>query len=122
MMVSDKQADIAVLRTLGASPSSILKIFMVQGMVIGLVGIVFGVIGGILLATNVETIVPAIESMIGQKFLSADVYYISELPSDMHWDDVITISIVSFILCLLATIYPALRAAKTQPAEALRYE
>ena len=81
-----------------------------------------GVIGGVWLASNVETIVPAIESMIGQKFLSADVYYISDLPSDMHWNDVITISIVAFVLCLLATIYPALRAAKTQPAEALRYE
>jgi len=122
MMVSDKQADIAVLRTLGASPGSILKIFMIQGTIIGVVGIAMGVIGGIWLATNVETIVPAIESMIGQKFLSADVYYISDLPSDMHWNDVITISIVAFVLCLLATIYPALRAAKTQPAEALRYE
>ncbi len=122
MMVSDKQADIAVLRTLGASPGSILKIFMIQGTIIGVVGIAMGVIGGVWLANNVETIVPAIESMIGQKFLSADVYYISELPSDMHWNDVITISIVAFALCLLATIYPALRAAKTQPAEALRYE
>ncbi|GJM06234.1 MAG: hypothetical protein DHS20C09_22300 [marine bacterium B5-7] len=122
MMVSDKQADIAVLRTLGASPGSILKIFMIQGTIIGVVGIAMGVVGGVWLATNVETIVPAIESMIGQKFLSADVYYISDLPSDMHWNDVITISIVAFILCLLATIYPALRAAKTQPAEALRYE
>lgn len=122
MMVSDKQADIAVLRTLGASPSSILKIFMLQGTIIGLVGISLGVIAGIWLASNVETLVPAIESMIGQKFLSADVYYISDLPSDMHWNDVIVISIVSFVLCLLATIYPALRAASTQPAEALRYE
>jgi lipoprotein-releasing system permease protein len=122
MMVSDKQADIAVLRTLGASPGSILKIFMIQGTIIGLVGIILGIIGGVWLASNVETIVPAIENMIGQKFLSADVYYISDLPSDMHWDDVITISIVSFVLCLLATIYPALRAASTQPAEALRYE
>ena len=122
MMVSDKQSDIAVLRTLGASPNSILKIFIIQGTIIGFVGIVFGVITGVWLATNIETIVPAIESMLGQKFLSADVYYISDLPSDMHWNDVVTISIVAFVLCLLATIYPALRAAKTQPAEALRYE
>lgn len=122
MMVSDKQADIAVLRTLGASPGSILKIFMIQGTVIGFVGIAIGVVGGVWLASNIETIVPAIESMLGRKFLSADVYYISDLPSDMHWNDVITISIVAFVLCLLATIYPALRAAKTQPAEALRYE
>ena len=122
MMVSDKQADIAVLRTLGASPGSILKIFMIQGTLIGFVGIAIGVIGGVWLASNIETIVPAIESLLGRKFLSADVYYISDLPSDMHWNDVITISIVAFVLCLLATIYPALRAAKTQPAEALRYE
>ncbi|MEM7027724.1 MAG: lipoprotein-releasing ABC transporter permease subunit [Pseudomonadota bacterium] len=122
MMVSDKQSDIAVLRTLGASPGSILKIFMIQGTIIGLVGIILGVIGGVWLASNIETIVPAIESMLGRKFLSADVYYISDLPSDMHWNDVIIISIVSFVLCLLATIYPALRAARTQPAEALRYE
>ena len=122
MMVSDKQSDIAVLRTLGASPGSILKIFMIQGTVIGLVGITLGVIGGVWLASNVETLVPAIESMLGRKFLSPDVYYISDLPSDMHWKDVITISIVAFVLSLLATIYPALRAANTQPAEALRYE
>lgn len=122
MMVSDKQSDIAVLRTLGASPKGILKIFMIQGTIIGVVGITLGVIGGVWLASNVETLVPAIESMLGQKFLSPDVYYISDLPSDMHWQDVITISIIAFVLCLLATIYPALRAAKTHPAEALRYE
>lgn len=122
MMVSDKQSDIAVLRTLGASPRSILKIFMIQGTIIGVVGIALGVMGGVWLASNVETLVPAIESMLGTKFLSPDIYYISDLPSDMHWEDVITISIIAFILCLLATIYPALRAAKTQPAEALRYE
>lgn len=122
MMVSDKQADIAVLRTLGASPGSILKIFMIQGTIIGFVGIALGVVGGIWLASNVETLVPAIESMLGRKFLSPDVYYISDLPSDMHWQDVIIISVVAFVLSLLATIYPALRAANTQPAEALRYE
>ncbi len=122
MVVADKQADIAVLRTLGASPTSILKIFMIQGTVIGVVGIAAGVIGGVWLALNIESIVPAIEAMLGQKFLSADIYYISDLPSDMHWDDVITISTVAFMLTLSATIYPAIRAAKTQPAEALRYE
>ncbi len=122
MMVSDKQSDIAVLRTLGASPGSILKIFMIQGTIIGVVGITLGVIGGVWLASNVETLVPAIENLFGVKFLSPDVYYISDLPSDMHWNDVITISIISFVLSILATIYPALRAAKTQPAEALRYE
>ncbi len=122
MMVSDKQSDIAVLRTLGASPRGILKIFMIQGTIIGVVGIALGVIGGVWLASNVETLVPAIESMLGRKFLSPDIYYISDLPSDMHWQDVITISIIAFVLCLLATIYPALRAANTHPAEALRYE
>jgi lipoprotein-releasing system permease protein len=122
MTVTDKQADIAVLRTIGISPKSILAIFMIQGTLIGVVGILFGVISGIWLATNVETIIPAIENMLGTKFLSPDVYYISDLPSDMHWSDVVTISIVSFIFCILATIYPALRAAHTQPAEALRYE
>lgn len=122
MMVADKQPDIAVLRTLGASPSSILRIFMIQGTIIGIVGISLGVIGGVWLAANIETLVPAIESMLGRKFLSPDVYYISDLPSDMHWEDVILISIIAFVLSLLATIYPALRASRTQPAEALRYE
>ena len=122
MAVSDKQSDIAVLRTLGASPKSILKIFIIQGIVIGAIGILLGVIGGVWLASNIETLVPALENMIGYKFLSPDVYYISDLPSDMHWSDVILISVVSFVLCLLATIYPAFRAANTLPAEALRYE
>lgn len=122
MTVTDKQADIAVLRTIGISPRSILAIFMIQGTLIGVVGILFGVISGVWLASNVETIIPAIENLFQIKFLSPDVYYISELPSDMHWSDVITISIVSFLFSILATIYPALRAAHTQPAEALRYE
>ena len=122
MAVSDKQSDIAVLRTLGASPKSILKIFIIQGTIIGAIGILLGVIGGVWLATNIETLVPALENILGYKFLSPDVYYISDLPSDMHWSDVILISVVSFVLCLLATIYPAFRAANTLPAEALRYE
>lgn len=122
MVVTDKQSDIAVLRTIGASPASIMKIFIIQGVIIGMVGILLGVIGGVLLATNVETIVPAIEHFFKVKFLSPDVYYISELPSDLHWKDVIVISCVAFVFCILATIYPAWRAASTQPAEALRYE
>jgi len=122
MVVTDKQSDIAVLRTFGASPKSIMKIFIIQGVVIGFVGILLGVIGGVWLASNVETIVPAIENLFHVKFLSPDIYYISELPSDMHWSDVTVISIVAFLFCLCATIYPALRAAHTQPAEALRYE
>jgi len=122
MVVTDKQSDIAVLRTLGASPKSIMQIFIIQGVVIGIVGILLGVIGGVWLASNVETIVPAIEAFFHMKFLSPDVYYISELPSDMHWQDVTVISIVAFLFCLVATIYPAWRASRTQPAEALRYE
>ena len=122
MAVSDKQSDIAVLRTLGASPKSILKIFIIQGTIIGAIGILLGVIGGVWLASNIETLVPALENILGYKFLSPDVYYISDLPSDMHWSDVIFISVVSFVLCLFATIYPAFRAANTLPAEALRYE
>jgi len=122
MVVTDKQADIAVLRTMGASPRSILTIFVIQGMVIGIVGILLGVTGGVWLALNVETLVPAIESFFNIKFLSPDVYYISDLPSDLHWNDVGVISGVAFVFCVLATLYPAWRAARTQPAEALRYE
>ncbi len=122
MMVTDKQADIAVLRTIGSSPFSIMTIFMIQGTIIGIVGIILGVISGVWLATNVETLVPSIESILGIKFLSPDVYYISDLPSDLHWSDVLVISGVSFLFSLIATIFPAWRAAHIQPAEALRYE
>jgi lipoprotein-releasing system permease protein len=122
MTVTDKEADIAVLRTMGASPRSILAIFMIQGTVIGTIGIALGMLGGILLAKNVETIVPAIEDFIGRKFLPPEIYYISELPSDLHTADVVVIGIVAFLFCITATIYPAWRAARTQPAEALRYE
>ncbi len=122
MVVTDKQSDIAILRTLGATPRSVMGIFMVQGTVIGAVGTLLGAIGGIALALNVETIVPAIEHLFGVRFLSPEVYYISELPSDMHWPDVARICIVAFALSLVATIYPAWRASRTQPAEALRYE
>lgn len=122
MVVTDKQADIAILRTLGATPMSILAIFMVQGMLIGIAGTVLGMLGGVSLALNIETIVPLIEQAFGIQFLSADVYLISEVPSDMHWSDVLNISVVAFVLSLLATLYPAWRAARCQPAEALRYE
>jgi lipoprotein-releasing system permease protein len=122
MVVTDKQTDIAILRTLGATPTTIMKIFMVQGTVIGFVGTLLGLIGGVVLALNVETIVPALEQVLGQKFLPADVYYISDLPSELHWDDVVKICGVSFLISLVATIYPAWRASRTEPAEALRYE
>lgn len=122
MVVTDKQSDIAILRTMGASPKTIRRIFIVQGSLIGVIGTILGVIGGVLLATNVETIVPWIERMLNVDVLSADVYYISELPSELHWPDVAKFSAVALILSLLATLYPAARAARVQPAEALRYE
>jgi len=122
MAVTDKQADIAILRTLGASPVSIMKIFMVQGVVIGLTGMLIGVISGVVIALNIGTIVPFIEHLFGVQFLAKDVYFISELPSDLERSDVLVVSIFSFIISILATIYPSWRAAQTQPAEALRYE
>ena len=122
MVVTDKQSDIAILRTLGASPRSIMVIFVIQGAVIGLFGTLLGVLGGVTLALNVETIVPAIESFFHVQFLSKDVYYISEVPSDLQWHDVFVMTSVAMVLSLLATLYPAWRAARTHPAEALRYE
>ncbi|MEN8108317.1 MAG: lipoprotein-releasing ABC transporter permease subunit [Pseudomonadota bacterium] len=122
MVVTDKQADIAILRTLGASPRTIMIIFVIQGAVIGILGTLLGVLGGVALALNVETLVPAIESFFNVQFLAPDVYYISKLPSDLHWDDVLTMTAVALVLSLLATLYPAWRAARTLPAEALRYE
>ena len=122
MVVTDKQADIAILRTLGAKPSSVMTIFIIQGTVIGLFGTLVGAAGGIALATNVEVIVPGIEQFFNVKFLSPDVYYISDVPSEMRWADVSLISVVAFVMSVLATVYPAWRASRTQPAEALRYE
>ncbi|MCW8928851.1 MAG: lipoprotein-releasing ABC transporter permease subunit [Gammaproteobacteria bacterium] len=122
IVVNDKQADIAILRTLGASPSMIMRIFISQGMLIGLVGTLLGVVTGILTAQNIETIVPALESVLGIKFLAPEVYLISDLPSEMKWSDVITTATISFSLTVMATIYPAWRASRVQPAEALRYE
>ncbi len=122
MAVTDKQADIAILRTLGASPASIMQIFMVQGMLIGLIGMAIGVIGGVLLALNIGTIVPFIEHLFGVQFLSKEFYYISELPSDLQKGDVLVVATMSFLISLFATLYPSWRASKVQPAEALRYE
>lgn len=122
MAVTDKRADIAIMRTFGASPASIMKIFIVQGALIGVIGTVVGAILGIIIALNIDVIVPFIERTFGIQFLAKDVYYISELPSHLLWSDVITITVMSFILSLLATLYPSWRAAKTNPAEALRYE
>lgn len=122
IVVNDKQADIAILRTLGASPATVMRIFIAQGMVIGVVGTLLGTISGILTAQNIEVIVPALESLLGFKFLAPDVYLISDLPSEMKWRDVYFTAIISFSLTVLATVYPAWRASKVKPAEALRYE
>ena len=122
MAVTDKRADIAILRTLGATPASIMRIFIVQGVIIGLVGSVLGVVGGILLTLNIDTVVPFIEKLVGMHFLSKEVYFITELPSDLQCNDVLIVAGFSFLISLLATIYPSWRASKVQPAEALRYE
>ena len=122
MLVTDKESDIAILRTLGATPKSIMGIFMVQGTLIGVIGTILGIIGGISLSLNLDTVVPFIETLFGFRVLDPGIYYISELPSDLHWDDVWLISGVSFLFGLVSTLYPAWRASRTQPAEALRYE
>ncbi len=122
MAVTDKQSDIAILRTLGASPRSIMKIFIVQGTFIGVFGTILGVAGGTLLAYNVGDVVAFIEWLLNVQFLSREVYYISTIPSDPQMADITTVAITSFVLSLLATIYPSYRASKVNPAEALRYE
>ncbi len=122
MVVTDKQADIAILRTLGAAPGSILVIFMIQGALIGVIGTALGVSLGVVTALNIRVIVPFIEKLFGVHFLSPQIYFISELPSDLQRGDVITIALTALVLTLLATLYPSWRAARVQPAEALRYE
>ncbi len=122
MIVTDKQSEIAILRTLGMTPRSVMAVFVVQGTIIGMIGVLLGIVGGVWLAANVETFVPAIEQLLGMKFLPSDVYYISDLPSDMRWSDVARIGAVAFGLCVGATLYPAWQASRTQPVEALRYE
>jgi len=122
MTVNEKQADIAILRTMGASPGMIQRIFLVQGLAIGLLGSLAGVAFGLLIALNIDVIVPAIEAIFRVRFLPRDVYFISELPSDVHLADVLTVGLMAFGLSVLATLYPSRRASKVQPAEALRYE
>jgi len=122
MAVTDKRADIAIMRTFGASPASIMKIFIVQGALIGVIGTALGALFGILIALNIDTIIPFIENLFNVQFLAKDVYYISDLPSDLIWSDVVTIVTVSFFLSLLATLYPSFKASRINPAEALRYE
>ena len=122
MVVTDKHPDIAILRTLGASPGTIMKIFVVQGAVIGIIGTLIGVVAGVLLAVNIDVVVPFIEQVIGAKMLSPEVYYLSELPSDLRWNDVWTTVAIALSLSLAATLYPSWRASRVNPAEALRYE
>ena len=122
MTVTDKQADIAILRTLGASPASIMKIFMVQGALVGLIGTAIGVGSGVLISLNIDVIVPFIESLLGVQFLPRDIYLISALPSDLRWPDVWQIGGLAVVLAFLATIYPSWWAARVRPADALRYE
>ncbi|MBB4724666.1 lipoprotein-releasing ABC transporter permease subunit [Xanthomonas euvesicatoria] len=122
MLVTDKQADIAILRTLGLSPGGVMQVFMVQGSLIGFMGTVMGVIGGIVLTLNLERILGVIETIFSVKLLPEDVYYITGLPTDMQTQDVVVITVVALVMSFLATLYPAWRASRTQPAEALRYE
>jgi lipoprotein-releasing system permease protein len=122
MVVKDKQSDIAILRTIGARPGSILKIFVTQGSVIGVIGTVAGVLFGILLALNLETLVGGLESVFGIKFLAADVYFISDLPAELRIGDVMLIGSIALALSLASTVYPSWIASKTAPAEALRYD
>ncbi len=122
MAVQDKQSDIAILRTLGASPVTVMAVFIIQGSLLGIVGTLVGTGAGIALALNVETIVPAIEQLFNVQFISGDVYLISELPSDLRMPDLVRITLSAMVLSVVATIYPAWRAARTAPAEALRYE
>ena len=122
MVVTDKQSDIAIMRTFGASARCIMWIFIIQGSLIGFIGTMLGVIGGLSLALNLEVIVASVESFLGTKILSPSVYYISDIPSEVRAGDVIYVACISFFLTVLATLYPAFKAAKTEPAEALRYE
>ena len=122
MAVTDKQPDIAILRTLGASPGGIMKIFIVQGALIGAIGTLIGVAGGIALALNIDVVVPFLERLLNVQFLSREVYYITDLPSDLQKSDVVSIALVSLALAFFATLYPSWRAARVNPAEALRYE
>jgi lipoprotein-releasing system permease protein len=122
MTVTEKQSDIAILRTLGASPASVMLVFIVQGALIGVIGTLIGVGLGLLVANNLDVIVPAIEAVIGVQFLPKDIYFISSLPSDPRAADIVPITLISLVLALIATLYPSWRASRTRPAEALRYD
>jgi lipoprotein-releasing system permease protein len=121
-VVTDKRNDIAILRTMGLTSSQVMWIFVVQGMFIGMLGTFIGVVLGVTLALNVSEIIAALQTLLNVQFLSADVYFINYLPSELQWSDVKLIVISAFIMTVAATIYPAWRASKVEPAEALRYE
>jgi lipoprotein-releasing system permease protein len=122
MAVTDKQADIAILRTLGARPGSIMKIFIIQGSSIGILGTLSGVVLGVLLALNLDRVVPVLEKLFGFNLFPPDVYQLSQLPSELSWHDVSIIGTVSLLISIFATIYPSWRASRLNPAESLRYE
>jgi lipoprotein-releasing system permease protein len=122
MLVQDKQSDIAILRTLGMSPGAVMRVFIVQGAVIGIAGIAIGVVGGVLLANNLSYVVAFVEDLLGAELMPADVYYISGVPTVVHATDVASVAGIALVFCLLATLYPAWRASRTDPATALRYE
>jgi len=121
-VVTDKRTDIAILRTFGAAPRRVMGIFLTQGLVIGWLGVALGLVLGLLLAFHVDTIVPFLEHTFRFQILDSDVYVSSAIPSEVHWSNLVTIAAAALLLTALATIYPAVRAARTAPAEALRYE
>jgi len=122
MVVTDKQADIAILKTMGARPGTVLRIFVIQGSLIGVIGTGLGVVGGILLAQNIGLVVPFLEQFFGFDLFPADIYYITELPSELRSRDVIGFALMTLAMSFLSTLYPSWRASKTHPAEALSYE
>jgi lipoprotein-releasing system permease protein len=122
MVVTDKESDIAILRTLGASPASVMTVFIVQGVIVGVIGLALGVAGGLALAWNLDVVIPALETVLGIELWNKQVYFISHLPAEVQWPDVIVIAGISFLLTLVATLYPSWRASRLNPAEALRYE
>ena len=122
MAVTDKRADIAILRTLGASPRSIMGVFMVQGALVGVIGTLSGLVLGLAVALNIDVIVPALERLFHARFLPQDIYLISKMPSDPQSGDIVPIVLISLVLAFVATLYPSWRASRMNPAEALRYE
>ncbi len=122
MLVNDKRVDVAILRTMGVSPKSILIIFLVQGNLIGMVGVLIGVVVGVVVGANTAQITAGVERLLGLNFIDSNVFYLTQIPSDVRWKEVVAIAVVGLLLAGLSTLYPAWRASRTQPAEALRYD